>query len=148
MVAELGGTARASYRAVARRAELVLLCHERDDLGDIAEAIVSYEGIVVSTLERTPLEVVHRAYADRAVYRVAVNRPAAIGRGVTVLAGGPPQPEDNAVHSLFARLGRVVVLDDALVDTAAAVMRDSAAAVEMHGRDRVALEQLSEFLST
>jgi pyrroline-5-carboxylate reductase len=151
LAAQVGGTALASYGAVARRAEIVLLCHERAELGSIAQAVAPYASIIVSTLENTPLAGVRRAYADRSVYRVAVNQPAAIGRGVSVLAEGPPQPGDDLVHSLFARLGLVIYLDDALVDTAAAVMRDSAAVVEMHARDeqgRAALEQLTEFLAT
>lgn len=151
LATQLGGDALTSYGAVARRADIVLLCHGRADLGNLAEAVAPYAAIVVSTLEETPLDTVQHAYPDRSVYRVVVNRPAVIRRGVTVIADGPPQEEDEAVHTLFARLGRVVVLDDALVDTAAAVMRDSAALVEAHARNsrgRGALEQLTEFLGT
>jgi pyrroline-5-carboxylate reductase len=105
----------------------------------------------VATLENTPLAVARGAYPGCSVYRVAVNRPTAIARGVSVLADGPPQPGDDLVRSLLGHLGRVIVLDDALVDAAAAVMRDSAAMVEMHARDdrgRAALEQLTEFLGS
>ena len=58
------------------------------------------------------------------------------------------------MRSLFARLGHVIVLDDALVDTAAAMMSDiaanCAAVVEAHAGDgarRAALEQLAAFLA-
>jgi pyrroline-5-carboxylate reductase len=151
LAAQVGGTALASNRAVARRAEVVLLCHERADLGNIAQAVAPYTGIIVSTLENTPLAVVRGAYPSCSVYRVAVNRPTAIARGVSVLADGPPQPGDDLVRSLFGRLGRVIVLDDALVDAAAAVMRDSAAIVETHARGdrgRAALEGLTKFLGS
>jgi pyrroline-5-carboxylate reductase len=148
--AQIGGYALTSYQAVARRAEIVLLCHKRADLGDIAAAVAPHAGIVVSTLAKTPLDAVRHAYPDRSVYRVAVNRPAEIRRGITILAEGPPQAEDDSVRSLFARLGQVLVLDDALVDTAAAVMSDAAAVVEAHARDGnrpAALEQLTAFLT-
>ena len=151
LAARLEGATAASYRTVARGADLVVLCHERCLLGEIAEAITPYTGIVVSALAYTPLDDVRRAYEPRSVYRVAVNRPAAIGRGVTVLADGSRQADDDAVRALFTRVGRVIVLDDALVDTAAAVMRGSAAVVEMHSRDdegRRALEQLDQFLGS
>jgi pyrroline-5-carboxylate reductase len=122
LAGQLGGDSFASYEAVARRAEIVVLCHERTDLGEIAAAVSPHSRVVVSTLAETPLEAVRSAYPDRSVYRIAVNSAAAIRRGVTVVADGPPQREDNLVWSLFARLGTVIVLDDALVDTAAAVM--------------------------
>jgi pyrroline-5-carboxylate reductase len=147
--AQIGGYAL-SYQAVARRAEIVLLCHKPADLGEIAAAVAPHAGIVVSTLAKTPLDAVRQAYPDRSVYRVAVNRPAEIRRGVTILAEGPPEAEDDSVRSLFGRLGQVLVLDDALVDTAAAVMSDAAAVVEAHARDGnrpVALEQLTAFLT-
>jgi pyrroline-5-carboxylate reductase len=147
--AQIGGDALRRYEAVARRADIVLLCHERAHLGEIAAAVAPHASIVVSTLEKTPLDAVRQAYPDRSVYRVAVNRPAAIRRGVTALAEGPPQAEDDAVRSLFARLGRVIVLDDALVDAAAAVMSDSAAVVEAYARDgkgMAPLEQLPALL--
>jgi pyrroline-5-carboxylate reductase len=149
LAARLEGATSGSYRTVARGADLVVLCHERSQLAEIAEAIAPHAEIVVSALAHTPLDVVRRAYEPRSVYRVAVNRPAAIGRGVTVLADGSPQADDDAVRALFTRLGRVIVLDDALVDTAAAVMRGSAAAVEMCSQDgngRPALEQLDQLL--
>jgi pyrroline-5-carboxylate reductase len=140
--------ALADCAAVARRAEIVLLCHEPPRLGDIAEAVAPHARIVVSTLPNTPLEAVRHAYPDQAAYRVAVNRPAQIRRGVIVFAEGPPQAPDHAVRSLFARLGKVIPLEDALVDTAAGVMRESAAAVEAHARDEgePALGQLKDFL--
>jgi pyrroline-5-carboxylate reductase len=149
LAAHAGGAALASHRAVARRAEMVVLCHGRGDLGDIAEAIAPCADIVVSTITDTPLDTIRRAYTARSVYRVAVNRPAAIKRGITVLADAPPQPDDDMVRSLFARLGNLIVLDDALIDTAVALMRHSAAVVEMHTQGphgRAVLAQLDEFL--
>jgi pyrroline-5-carboxylate reductase len=137
-----------SYDVVARRAEIVLLCHERAHLDEIAASVSPHACIVVSTLAKTPLDAVPQAYPKRPVYRVAVNRPAQIRRGVTALAEGPPQSADITVRSLFARLGRVIVIDDALIDAAAAIMSESEALVEAHASDaegRAALEQLAAF---
>jgi pyrroline-5-carboxylate reductase len=148
LAAQLGGHALTSYDAVARRAEIVLLCHEPAHLDEIAASFPPHARIVVSTLAKTPLDAVRRAYPSRPVYRVAVNRPARIRRGVTALAEGPPQGADITVRSLFARLGRVVVMDDTLIDAAATIMSDSEALVEAHAGDaegRTALPQLAAF---
>jgi pyrroline-5-carboxylate reductase len=148
LAAQLGGHALTSYDAVARWAEIVLLCHERAHLDEIAASVSPHACIVVSTLGTTPLDAVRQAYPNRPVYRVTVNRPAQIRRGVIALAEGPPQSADTTVRSLFARLGRVIVMDDALIDAAAAIMSDSEALVEARARDsegRAALEQLAAF---
>jgi hypothetical protein len=67
LAAQIRGDALMSYEAVARRAQIVLLCHERAKLGEIAAAIAPHAGIVVSTLEKTPLDAVRHAYPDRSV---------------------------------------------------------------------------------
>jgi pyrroline-5-carboxylate reductase len=148
LAAQLGGDALTSYDAVARRAQIVLLCHERERLDEIAAAVAPHACVVVSTLEKTPLNSVRQAYPNRPVYRVAVNRPAQIRRGVTALAEGPPQSADDTVRSLFARLGQVIVIEDALIDRAAAVMSGSEALVEAYAGNaegRAALAQLAPF---
>jgi hypothetical protein len=86
---QIGGDALTSYGAVARRAEIVLLCHERAHLGEIAAAVAPLAGIVVSTLEKTPLDAVRHAYPERSVYRVAV-----IGRQRFDVAS-PSSPRDH-----------------------------------------------------
>ena len=111
-----------SYAAVAERADIVILCHGRPDLARTAAAVGTHARIVVSTVADTPLEVVRHAYPGRPVYRIAVNSAAQIRRGVTVLAKGPAQPEDHVLQLLLERLGSVITVDDALVDTAAAVL--------------------------
>jgi pyrroline-5-carboxylate reductase len=148
LAAELGGDVLTSYHAVARRAEIVLLCHAPAELDEIAASVAPRARIIVSTLEKTAFDAVRRAYPNRPVYRVAVNRPAQIRRGVTVLAEGPPQSADITVRSLFARLGEVIVMQDALIDAAAAIMSDSEALIEAHAGNvdaLAALEQLAAF---
>jgi pyrroline-5-carboxylate reductase len=84
------------------------------------------------------------------VYRIAVNPAAAIQRGVLLLAEAASHDADDAVRSLLGRLGRVIVLDDALIDTAASVMRGTAADVEAHAADpgaRAALERFAKLMS-
>ena len=99
----------------------MLLCHERAQLNEIAASVSPHAHIVVSTLEKTSLDAVRHAYPNRPAYRVAANRPTRIRRGVSALAERPPQTADVTVHSSFARLGRVIVIDDALSDSEALV---------------------------
>ena len=122
LVAAVGAEALPGYEAVAERADIVFLCHSRPEFATTAAAIGAHARIVVSTVADTPLEVVRQAYLGRTVYRIAVNSAAQIQRGVTVIAEGPAQPEDGVLQALLGRLGTVIPVDDALIDTAAAVL--------------------------
>ena len=154
LVAAVGADALPSYAAVAERADIVILCHGRPDLARTAAAVGTHARIVVSTVADTPLEVVRHAYPGRPVYRIAVNSAAQIRRGVTVLAKGPAQPEDHVLQLLLERLGSVITVDDALVDTAAAVLDGvetdciDAVATQAGGMNgRISLDALEGFLA-
>jgi pyrroline-5-carboxylate reductase len=67
---------------------------------------------------------VRNAYPNRPVYRAAASPPCEVRHGVTVFAAAAPQATDDQVHALFARVGKVIVLDDELVDIATAVVSD------------------------
>jgi pyrroline-5-carboxylate reductase len=124
LAAEAGGEALTDYAAVARDSDVVVLCHEPAQLTAIARTVAPYAPIVVSTLAETPLEVVRNAYPNRPVYRAAASPPCEVRHGVTVFATAAPQATDDQVHALFARVGKVIVLDDELVDIATAVVSD------------------------
>jgi pyrroline-5-carboxylate reductase len=66
----------------------------------------------------------HAAYPDRPVYRFIPSLPVEVRQGAVVQADGPPQDAtlDTQVHDLFAELGTLVVLPDALVDVAMGLM--------------------------
>ena len=127
LAAEAGGEALTDYAAVARAADLVVLCHEPAQLTAIARAVAPYARIVVSTLAETPLQLVRHAYPNRPIYRAVASPPCEVRRGVTVFAAAAPQATDDQVHALFARLGKVIVLDDDLVDIATVVVSDALA---------------------
>ncbi len=154
LVAGLGVEALPSYEAVAERADMVVLCHGRSEIAKTAAAVGPHARIVVSTVAETSLKVVRDAYPGRSVYRIAVNSAAQIRRGVTVIAEGPPQAEDHLVRALLGRLGKVIMVDNALIDTAAAVLRgvqaDCIGVVEAQagvGNGRASLDQLERFLA-
>jgi pyrroline-5-carboxylate reductase len=131
LAAELGGEALASNAEVAARADLVILCHKPAQLAAVAEELGSSRSAVASILAVTPLAALRAAYPARPVYRFIPSLPVEVRQGAVVQAAGPGVLEgagedsagmDAEVAALFAELGTLVVLDDALVDVAMGLM--------------------------
>jgi pyrroline-5-carboxylate reductase len=136
LAAELGGEALASNAEVAARAELLVLCHKPAQLSAVAAEIGAGGASttpVASILAVTPLAALREAYPGRPVYRFIPSLPVEVRQGAVVQAAGPgkldgdghdgPDPAlDAGVAALFAELGTLVVLDDALVDVATGLM--------------------------
>jgi pyrroline-5-carboxylate reductase len=129
---EVGGEALASNAEVARRADLVVLCHKPAQLAQVAKEVAPHARAVASILAATPLAALRAAYPQRPVYRFMPSLPVEVRQGAVVQAvdagaagavdGGQDAALDAAVHELFAQLGTLVTLDDALVDVAMGLM--------------------------
>jgi pyrroline-5-carboxylate reductase len=117
---ELGGEAAGSNYEVALNADAVVLAHKPAQLEAIAREIAPAARAVVSLLARTTLDELRAAYPDTPVVRVQPNVPAEVRRGVTLLAEPAEEPLGGQVEELFARLGTVERLPEALLDAAAA----------------------------
>jgi pyrroline-5-carboxylate reductase len=124
LAAEVGGEALASNAEVAERADLVILCHKPAQLRAVAGELASHKAAIASILAATSLQQLHAAYPDRPVYRFIPSLPVEVRQGAVVQAASPAQDPglDAAVGELFAELGRLVILDDALVDVAMGLM--------------------------
>jgi pyrroline-5-carboxylate reductase len=124
LAAEVGGEAPATNAELAERADVVVLCHKPPQLAAVAAEVAPSARAVVSILAATPLADVKAAYPGRPVYRVLPSLPVEVREGAVVVARDAEQDPvtDVAVRELFAELGVVVELDDALVDTAMALM--------------------------
>jgi pyrroline-5-carboxylate reductase len=127
---EVGGEALSTNAEVAQRADLVVLCHKPAQLRSVAEEIAPQARAVASILAGVPLEALKGVYRDRPVYRFIPSLPVEVCQGA-VVQGADPEREglggetadlDAQVRELFAELGTLVVLDDALVDTAMGLM--------------------------
>jgi pyrroline-5-carboxylate reductase len=131
LAAEVGGEALASNAEVAARADLVVLCHKPAQLAAVAAEVGPGGTPVASILAVTPLAALRAAYPGRSVYRFIPSLPVEVRQGAVVQAAGPGTLEgggedtvatDAEVAALFAELGTLVVLDDALVDVATGLM--------------------------
>jgi pyrroline-5-carboxylate reductase len=124
LVDEVGGEAVPSNAEVARRADLLVLCHKPVQLGAVAAEVAPHAKAVASILAGTPLAALKESFPDAAVYRFIPSLPVEVRQGAVVQAAGPAQvPDtDRAVTELFASLGTLVVLDDRLVDVAMGLM--------------------------
>ena len=133
LAAEVGGETLAGNDEVARRADLVVLCHKPAQLADVAAEVAPHAKAVASILAATSLQALKDAYPGRPVYRFIPSLPVEVRQGAVVQGSDArdvkdrAHPERNAaldreVHELFAELGTLVVLDDALVDVAMGLM--------------------------
>jgi pyrroline-5-carboxylate reductase len=124
LAAEVGGEAVASNVEVAKRAELVVLCHKPAQLDAVAQEVGPHAQAIASILAATPLAALREAYPGKPVYRFIPSLPVEVRQGAVVQAAAPEQDAalDTAVSELFARLGTLVVLDDSLVDVAMGLM--------------------------
>jgi pyrroline-5-carboxylate reductase len=122
---EVGGEALPDNAEVARRADLVVLCHKPAQLQAVAGEVAPHAKAVASILAATPLQALREAYPDRPVYRFIPSLPVEVRQGAVVQAAdaaGDGDDLDAAVSALFAELGTLVVLDDSLVDVAMGLM--------------------------
>ena len=130
LAAEVGGEALAGNREVAERADLVVLCHKPAQLAAVAREIAPRAKAVASILAATPLAALREAYPGKPVYRFMPSLPVEVRQGAVVQAAsqGAPAGDDGEdrldaeVAELFAQLGTLVVLDDALLDVAMGLM--------------------------
>jgi len=124
LAAEVGGEALADGAEVARRAQLVVLCHKPAQLEAVARELAPHARAVASILAATPLAALRAAYPDRPVYRFIPSLPVEVRRGAVVQSAAPPQDEqlDAAVAGLFGELGTLVVLEERLIDVATGLM--------------------------
>jgi pyrroline-5-carboxylate reductase len=124
LAAETGGEALAGNAEVAERADLVVLCHKPSQLKDVAGEVAPRARAVASILAAVPLARLKAAYPERPVYRFIPSLPVEVREGPVAQAADGEQDAklDAEVPELFAELGALVVLDDALLDVAMGLM--------------------------
>jgi pyrroline-5-carboxylate reductase len=120
LASELGGEAAGSNAELAAAADVVVLAHKPAQLAEVAREVAPEARGVVSLLARTSLDELRAAYPGVQVVRVQPNTPAAVGRGVTLLAEPAEAPLADRTEELFSRVGIVVRVPEAIMDAGAA----------------------------
>jgi pyrroline-5-carboxylate reductase len=134
LAAEVSGEALEGNVEVARRCDLLVLAHKPSQLNEVAGEVRDYASAVASILAVTPLQALREAFPGRPVYRFLPSLPVEVRQGAVVQAvdGGEGSAADSAtggrasldtaVSALFAELGLLVEIDDALIDVAMGLM--------------------------
>lgn len=125
LAAELGGEALESNVDVARRSDVLVLCHKPAQLSEVAAEIAGHvNGAVASVLGGTSIAALQAAYPGAPVFRLIPNTPVEVRRGVICYAPtqGIADAVERQVIALFERLGSVVRVPERLIEVAAAVM--------------------------
>jgi pyrroline-5-carboxylate reductase len=120
---ELGGEALDSNVEVARRADLVVLCHKPHQLETVAAEIAGEVHAVASVLGATKVGDLQSAYPGVPVFRLMPNTAVAVRRGVVCYAPAPAIDValEAEVIAVFERVGSVVTLSEPLLEVATAV---------------------------
>lgn len=125
VAAEVGGEAIDDNAELARRADLVVLCHKPAQLTDVAAEIGGDVKAVASILGGVPLQALQDAYPGVPVYRFLPSTPVEVREGVVIHAR--EGADDETVLAHFGRLGTLVSLPEAQVDVAMALMSNAPA---------------------
>jgi len=131
LATETGGEAIDSNAELARRADVVVLCHKPAQLADVAQEIAADATAVVSILGGVALTDLRGAYPDRPVLRLLPSTPVEVRQGVVLLADdGAPELDSELgreVAGLVAELGVLVRLPESQVDIAMGMMSNAPA---------------------
>jgi pyrroline-5-carboxylate reductase len=120
---EVGGEAIASNRELAEKVDLLVLAVKPGQLEEVA-AEAGGANAVLSMLGATSVGRVAEAFPAAAAMRLMPNLGVEVGRGVMCFAAGEDADAGlvGRVRSLLEPLGRVVDIDDSMIDAATAVM--------------------------
>jgi pyrroline-5-carboxylate reductase len=120
---EVGGEALDSNQELAERADLLVLAVKPNALDAVA-AQAQGAPAVLSLLGATSVSRVAEAFPEAAAFRVMPNLAVEVRRGVLCLATatGVSQSLTREVKAMLEPLGRVVEMDDELIDPATVAM--------------------------
>jgi len=124
LAAATGGEAVASNAELAERADLVMLCHKPPQLEEVAGQIGGRAKAVASILAGVTLSALETAYPGTPVMRLMPNTAVEVRRGVICYAPGTQMidPLQTELLELLARSGRVVAVEEKLMDVAMALI--------------------------
>jgi len=119
-----GGEAVASNAELAERADVVMLCHKPYQLDEVAQQIGGKANAIASILAGVTIETLAAAYPGTPVMRLMPNTAVEVRRGVIVYALGSDMQDPLAgeLLELLGRSGRLVAIEEKLIDVAMALI--------------------------
>jgi pyrroline-5-carboxylate reductase len=132
---QVGGEAVSSNREIAERADLVILAVKPKHMEEVAGELAESKALL-SILGGTGVEQLAEAFPRSPAMRLMPNLGVEVGKGVMCFSVAPDVDPDlvDAVTELLRSLGRVVRLEDDLIDPATAVMGCTPAYLAMVGQ--------------
>jgi pyrroline-5-carboxylate reductase len=120
---ELGGEALSNLE-VAKRADLVILCHKPYQLDQVAQQIKGEAKAVASVLGGTSVAKLQDTYQGVPVFKLMPNTAVEVRQGIVCYSPAPDVPADveREVIDLFERIATVVTLEERLMEPATAIM--------------------------
>jgi pyrroline-5-carboxylate reductase len=109
-----------------KNAGIVILCVKPFQACDVVEEImdsITEDTLLVSFAAGISLERLTNATGKRPLFRVIPNTAMAICQSMTCIAvsGDTTQEQQNTIIQLFTRVGRVIIIDESLIDGATVV---------------------------
>jgi pyrroline-5-carboxylate reductase len=120
LVGEMGGEVAPSNAALAREADVVVLCHKPDQLDAVARETEGNAKAVVSILGGVSLDALRAAYPGTPVVRLMPNVAVELRAGVICIA--QESDEVPGVAEQLARVATVVEVPEKLMEVATAIM--------------------------
>jgi pyrroline-5-carboxylate reductase len=133
LAAEVGGETRDRLSELTADSDLVVLAVKPAALDEVARELEPKPDAVLSVMAATPVARLKQAIPDVPIARVMPNQPVEVRRGVLCLVAADEVPAEfkGRLVELLARLGKLVIVEERLIDAAMAVMACSPAYVAL-----------------
>jgi pyrroline-5-carboxylate reductase len=130
---EVGGETRDSLPELAGDCEVVVLAVKPAALTDVADELDGQAPALVSILAATPTTRIAEAFPGVPALRLMPNQPVEVRRGVLCYAAAEGMPDEllATLLELLEPLGRLIPLEEGLIDAAMAIMSSSPAYIAL-----------------
>ena len=131
LAGEVGGDTRDRLAELAGEVDVVLLAVKPDALDEVARELGGGAPALISVMAATPLARIADAFPGVPAIRVMPNQPVEVRRGILclVVPGTIPEQLKTRLVGLLLPLGRLVPIEEPLIDSAMAIMSCSPAYV-------------------
>jgi pyrroline-5-carboxylate reductase len=130
---EVGGETRDSLPELAGDCEVVVLAVKPAALTDVADELDGQAPALISILAATPTTRIAEAFPGVPALRLMPNQPVEVRRGVLCYAAAEGMPDQLLAKllELLEPLGRLIPLEERLIDAAMAIMSSSPAYIAL-----------------